>query len=110
MKSSILACSNFSEIYDPLLVKFGHHIVVFVMILWDFADFGHQFVVFAVAFFAEFGTVMRTVCGQFCGIFAEFRTVVSEHLLSSVVVTILCSLCSIVHLFSETVRTWSLFR
>ena len=35
-----------------------------------------------------------------------------EHLLSSVVVRILCSFCSILHLsyFLETVRTWSLFR
>ena len=33
-----------------------------------------------------------------------------EHLLSSVVVTILCSLYSILYLFWETVRTWSLFR
>ena len=33
-----------------------------------------------------------------------------EHLLFSVVVSILCSLCSFLHLFLETVRTWSLFR
>ena len=68
----------------------------------------------------------------FCGIFANVRTVVLarkirrtiscehfstrtfpehvEHLLSSVVVRILCSLCTILHLFLETVRTWSLSR
>ena len=31
MKSLILACSNFAETWDPLLVNFGHQIVVFVV-------------------------------------------------------------------------------
>ena len=67
--------------------------------------------------FANFGTVVGTMCGLclvrtiVCEHFSS-RTFTEhvEHLLSSVVVRILCSLCSILHLFLETVRTWSLFR
>ena len=65
MKSLILACSNFSETLDPLLVHFGHQIVVFAMCLWHFSNFGHHFIVFAVVrvIFAQLKTVVRIVCG-----------------------------------------------
>ena len=86
-------------------------------------------------FFDECWTVVRIVCGQFCGIFAGFRTVVGpmlhERCLSQVVPLCLvpeialpratnqCALCSNVHFsrfcstfscfFCVAVRTWSLF-
>ena len=47
-----------------------------------FANFEHQFVVFAVFcdIFAELRTVARTVCGQFCGIFGGFIAIVGPIL------------------------------
>ena len=88
-----------------------------------FANFGHQFIVFCCGswHFRGVEDSGENCVRCFCGISANFRTVVLarkirriiscehfstrtftehvEHLLSSVVVRILCSLCSILHLF-----------